>query len=167
MADPNDVFSFMSNNGVGTKLSLFWIAWAFIAEKADNFQGADRIYNAGFQSNAEPRALLSQRYQQFQRRVTRKYLSAMDDEYGLAAPPATVKAPLIPESSKLSKISQPTSNAPAFDIFVESTDAVESSAPKFPKKNRSFLENEAQRVKENQGEIKHFYDFSFLLYSYT
>jgi hypothetical protein len=44
---PGEVFSFMQANKIGTKLSLFWIAWAFVVEKLGNFAMTDKIFQKG------------------------------------------------------------------------------------------------------------------------
>ena len=33
----------MNTNKIGEKVALFWIAWGFIAEKAENFKLADQV----------------------------------------------------------------------------------------------------------------------------
>jgi hypothetical protein len=119
VSDPNDVFSFMQSNNVGTKLALYWIAWAFIAEKGQNYQFADRIFQNGQNMNAEPKSLLSQRYQQFQRRVTRKYLTAMEngetfDPLPSSKPASTSTIP-VPNSVPIS--CPPPLSQPSFAVF--------------------------------------------------
>jgi len=37
----------MQSNKIGGKCSLFWIAWAFVAEKAANFKLTDQIFQKG------------------------------------------------------------------------------------------------------------------------
>jgi hypothetical protein len=44
---PGEIFSFMQSNKIGEKCSLFWIAWAFVAEKAENFNLTDQIFQKG------------------------------------------------------------------------------------------------------------------------
>lgn len=34
MANSDEIFKFMHKNKVGLKVALFWVAWAFVAEKA-------------------------------------------------------------------------------------------------------------------------------------
>lgn len=166
VSDPNDVFSFMQSNSVGVKLSLFWIAWAFVAEKSQNYQLADRIFQNGQCENAEPKSLLAQRYQQFQRRITRKYLTAMENGETFAplnsmssVTPATATA-FVPSSKPvLSSIPVATSssNASSFAVFTDFDDNSNSLLPatSLPKKQqRSFLANENQRLKENIGMVE-------------
>jgi hypothetical protein len=46
----------MSTNKIGEKVALFWIAWAFVAEKANNFKLTDQIFQKGirrFDVNAQ------------------------------------------------------------------------------------------------------------------
>ena len=35
---PGEIFSFMQSNKIGETVALFWVAWAFVAEKAENFK---------------------------------------------------------------------------------------------------------------------------------
>ena len=52
---PGEIFSYMASNKIGEKTSLFWIAWAFVAEKMENFPLADQIFQKGMKKNAEPK----------------------------------------------------------------------------------------------------------------
>ena len=70
-----EIFSYMQSNKIGTKLSLFWIAWAFITEKLENYKLTDQIFQKGIKKNAEPKDILHKRYQQFQRRLARHYIN--------------------------------------------------------------------------------------------
>jgi hypothetical protein len=44
---PGDIFTYMSTNKVGERLALYWIAWAYVAEKAQNYKLADQIFQKG------------------------------------------------------------------------------------------------------------------------
>jgi hypothetical protein len=44
---PGEIFSFMQSNKIGERCALFWIAWAFVAEKAENFNLTDQIFQKG------------------------------------------------------------------------------------------------------------------------
>jgi hypothetical protein len=37
----------MQANKIGTKLSLFWIAWAFVVEKLGNYAMTDKVFQKG------------------------------------------------------------------------------------------------------------------------
>jgi hypothetical protein len=37
----------MNKNGIGERLALFWVAWAYVAEKAQNYKLADQIFQKG------------------------------------------------------------------------------------------------------------------------
>ena len=76
---PNEIFAFMNSNKIGDKISLFWIAWAFVAEKNDNFKLTDQIFQKGLRHLAEPRDILQKRYQQFQRRLARHYINQSEN----------------------------------------------------------------------------------------
>jgi len=51
----------MQSNGIGEKAALFWIAWAFVAEKAGNMKMADQIFQKGTRRLAEPKDMLAKR----------------------------------------------------------------------------------------------------------
>jgi len=93
---PGEIFSFMQSNKIGERVALFWIAWAFVAEKAENFKLTDQIFQKGLQkvstlkererhdealiSRARgEKELLSKRYHQFQRRLARHYINQASD----------------------------------------------------------------------------------------
>lgn len=65
----------MNSNKIGEKNALFWMAWAYVAEKASNFKLTDQIYQKGIRKLAAPKELLQKRYQEFQRRLARHYIN--------------------------------------------------------------------------------------------
>jgi hypothetical protein len=87
----------MNKNGIGERLALFWVAWAYVAEKAQNYKLADQIFQkgtnrlflsphtsfllivcplrVGTRRQAEPKELMAKRYKQFQRRMARLFLN--------------------------------------------------------------------------------------------
>ena len=83
---PGEVFSFMQANKIGTKVALFWIAWAFVAEKLKNFGLTDKIFQKGIKMQAEPKDVMAKRYQQFQRRLARHYINMSQSEDGMTGP---------------------------------------------------------------------------------
>ena len=44
---PGEIFTYLQLKGIGERLALFWIAWAFVAEKALNYKLADQIFQKG------------------------------------------------------------------------------------------------------------------------
>ena len=84
---PGEVFSFMQANKIGVRVALFWIAWAFVAEKLKNFGLTDKIFQKGIKMQAEPKDVMAKRYQQFQRRLARHYINMAEDEGD--APPSS------------------------------------------------------------------------------
>lgn len=44
---PGEVFSHMNTQLIGQKTALFWIAWAYVAERAQNYKLADQIFQKG------------------------------------------------------------------------------------------------------------------------
>jgi hypothetical protein len=45
--NPGEIFQFMHSNKIGDKSAIFWISWAFTAEKAQNFTLTDQIFQKG------------------------------------------------------------------------------------------------------------------------
>ena len=84
--DPGQIFKFLHQQKVGQNTALFWTAWAFVAEKANDFPFAEQVYKKGISKNAQPIDLLKTRHQQFQRRMSRHWLNSsqanahLDDE---------------------------------------------------------------------------------------
>jgi hypothetical protein len=152
---PSEVFAFMSANKVGEKVALFWIAWAFVEEKNGNIKVADQTYVKGLRYLAEPRDLLNKRYHQFQRRMTRKYLSADEQEisdttnkpsesrlFGGFSGGSSFKT----SSSNSNKTISSISNVP-FAIFDDKMQETESQVNAI----WPSLGTEAERRKENDG----------------
>ena len=85
--DPNQVFKYLHQQKIGGQTALFWIAWAFVAEKESDFPFAEQIFKKGISKKAEPLQMLKLRHQQFQRRMSRHWLNSsktndqLNDEY--------------------------------------------------------------------------------------
>ena len=84
--EPGQVFKYLHQQKVGAKTALFWVAWAYVAEKDNDFPFAEQIYKKGLSKEAQPINVLKIRHKQFQRRMSRHWLSASQrndtgDEY--------------------------------------------------------------------------------------
>jgi hypothetical protein len=75
-SNPSEVFKLMSKSKVGTKVSLFWVAWAWVAEKSQDFPFTEKIFQKALSVGAEPRQFLEERQRQFLRRMSRHWLDA-------------------------------------------------------------------------------------------
>jgi len=64
---------------VGTKVSLFWNAWAWTAEKAGDFAFAEKIFMKAMKKEAKPIDDIKKRHRMFQRRMSRHFLNNNDD----------------------------------------------------------------------------------------
>jgi hypothetical protein len=76
--DPGQVFKYLHQQKVGSYTALFWIAWAFVAEKDGDFPFAEQVFKKGISKNAEPTQMLKIRHQQFQRRMSRHWLNSSE-----------------------------------------------------------------------------------------
>ena len=65
MRTPSEIFGFMQTNKIGEKVALFWVAWAFVAEKAEKYDVTEQIFRKGIKKMAEPKDLLQNRFNQF------------------------------------------------------------------------------------------------------
>lgn len=101
---PGEIFSYMQSNKIGEKVAVFWIGWAFVAEKAENFKLADQIFQKGLRRKTEPKTLLQSRYQQFQRRMARHFISRAEGGELNIQEDETVSKP--PTRAALQSISQ-------------------------------------------------------------
>ena len=84
--EPGQVFKYLHQQRVGQKTALFWVAWAFVAEKGGDFPFAEHIYKKGISKDAQPMNMLQMRHKQFQRRMSRHWLNSSQrndqlDEY--------------------------------------------------------------------------------------
>jgi hypothetical protein len=61
---------------IGAKTALYWVAWAWVAEKDGDFAFADKIFKKALSKGAEPINILEERHRQFQRRMSRHWLNA-------------------------------------------------------------------------------------------
>ena len=61
---------------VGTLTALFWVAWAWVAEKQSDFQFTEKIFQKALSVGAEPKKFLEERQKQFLRRMSRHWLNA-------------------------------------------------------------------------------------------
>jgi hypothetical protein len=76
--DPGQVFKYLHQQKVGSYTALFWIAWAFVAEKDGDFPFAEQVFKKGISKNAQPTQMLKIRHQQFQRRMSRHWLNSSE-----------------------------------------------------------------------------------------
>jgi len=74
--DPHEQFKFFHNHKIGSEVAIFWLAWAWVAEKKKDFQFADKIFRKAVQKKAQPIKTVNERYKQFQRRMSRHWLNA-------------------------------------------------------------------------------------------
>ena len=85
--EPGAIFKYLHQQKVGSRTALFWIAWAFVAEKDNDFPFAEQVFKKGISKNAKPLHMLKVRHKQFQRRMSRHWLNSskmndhLNDEY--------------------------------------------------------------------------------------
>ncbi|KAK3089597.1 hypothetical protein FSP39_004898 [Pinctada imbricata] len=69
--DPHEIYQFMYDQNIGTKLTLLYEAWATCAEIAGFHKKANAIYQFGVENGAQPYDLLNRRQEEFQKRIIR------------------------------------------------------------------------------------------------
>jgi checkpoint serine/threonine-protein kinase len=74
-SDAEEIFRFLQARKIGSATAIFWLAWAFLAEKQEKFALAEKIFTKGMSKNAKPLHILQQRHRQFQRRMARHFLN--------------------------------------------------------------------------------------------
>lgn len=55
VGNPGDIFRHLHKARVGRSLALFWVAWAWVAEKSGDFKFADKLYAQGVTKDAQVR----------------------------------------------------------------------------------------------------------------
>ncbi|XP_036591704.1 mitotic checkpoint serine/threonine-protein kinase BUB1 beta [Trichosurus vulpecula] len=78
--EPLDMYSYLHSQGIGISLAQFYISWAEEYEARENYKKADLIFQEGFQCKAEPLEKLQSHHRQFQFRVSRYTLLALEKE---------------------------------------------------------------------------------------
>ena len=76
---PADVFKYLHQLKVGTLTSLFWSAWAWVAEARGDFDFAEKLFRKGISKGAKPLEILKQRHKQFQRRFAKHLLKEQEE----------------------------------------------------------------------------------------
>uniref|UniRef100_A0A8C5ITD5 Mitotic checkpoint serine/threonine-protein kinase BUB1 beta n=1 Tax=Junco hyemalis TaxID=40217 RepID=A0A8C5ITD5_JUNHY len=77
--EPLDLYSYLWSQEIGTTLAALYITWAEALEARGSFRKADLIFQQGLQRKAEPLDKLQAHHKQFQARVSRQTLLALED----------------------------------------------------------------------------------------
>ncbi|ELK05551.1 Mitotic checkpoint serine/threonine-protein kinase BUB1 beta [Pteropus alecto] len=105
--EPLDMYSYLHNQGIGISLAQFYISWAEEYEARENFKKADMIFQDGIQQKAEPLERLQSQHRQFQARVTRQTLMALEKEeeevFGASVPQRSTLAELKSKGKKTAR----------------------------------------------------------------
>ena len=72
---PGDVFKYLHQHKIGSRVALFWVAWAWVAESKGEFAFAEKVFTKGINKGAHPASTLQQRHKQFQRRMNRRLIN--------------------------------------------------------------------------------------------
>ncbi|XP_039562496.1 mitotic checkpoint serine/threonine-protein kinase BUB1 beta [Passer montanus] len=77
--EPLDLYSYLHSQDIGTTLAPLYITWAEAHEARGSFRKADLIFQEGLQRKAEPLDKLQAHHKQFQARVSRQTLLALEE----------------------------------------------------------------------------------------
>ncbi|NXL23931.1 BUB1B kinase, partial [Setophaga kirtlandii] len=175
--EPLDLYSYLHSQEIGTTLAPLYITWAEALEARGSFRKADLIFQEGLQRKAEPLDKLQAHHKQFQARVSRQTLLALEDSpdgdnmglLEIAEPQRSsladlkgrgkkkVRAPISrvgdavkvmnPNRSSQPQTSLQLPNAPSFAVFDESS----VSGPEIPTLTaQSWPAPPVPRAKENE-----------------
>ena len=92
--NPQNIYSYMKTEGLGTKCAAFYIAWAEELETYDMFTKAAAIYQLGHENNAEPFSLLQKMRNAFEMRAARDALKETEVDISKSSPSFTTPAPV-------------------------------------------------------------------------
>lgn len=98
LPDPDDVFKFLKERGIGQGHALFYEAHAVLLERRGAFAAADGVYQQGVNRGAEPLDRLKAKHEGFQHRMTRRIQRKAAEQ---AAAPSAVDPPAHPERQSL------------------------------------------------------------------
>ncbi|XP_064281701.1 mitotic checkpoint serine/threonine-protein kinase BUB1 beta isoform X5 [Passer domesticus] len=175
--EPLDLYSYLHSQDIGTTLAPLYITWAEAHEARGSFRKADLIFQEGLQRKAEPLDKLQAHHKQFQARVSRQTLLALEESpdgddmglLGIAEPQRSsladlkgrgkkkVRAPisrvgdavkaLNPNRSCQPQASLQLPNTPSFAVFDENS----VSGPEIPTLTaQSWPAPPVPRAKENE-----------------
>uniref|UniRef100_A0A2I3HM66 BUB1 mitotic checkpoint serine/threonine kinase B n=1 Tax=Nomascus leucogenys TaxID=61853 RepID=A0A2I3HM66_NOMLE len=136
--EPLDMYSYLHNQGIGVSLAQFYISWAEEYEARENFRKADAIFQEGIQQKAEPLERLQSQHRQFQARVSRQTLLALEKEEE-----EEVFESSVPQRSTLAELKskgKKTARAPIIRI---------GGALKAPSQNRGLQNPFPQQMQSN------------------
>ncbi|VFV23284.1 mitotic checkpoint [Lynx pardinus] len=136
--EPLDMYSYLHNQGIGVSLAQFYISWAEEYEARENFKKADKIFQEGIQQKAEPLERLQSQHRQFQARVSRQTVLALEKEeeeevFGSSVPQRSTLAELKSKGKK-------TARAPISRV---------GGALKAPNQNRGLQNPVPQQMQSN------------------
>ncbi|KAG8514557.1 Mitotic checkpoint serine/threonine-protein kinase BUB1 beta, partial [Galemys pyrenaicus] len=137
-SEPLDMYNYLHNQGIGVSLAQFYISWAEEYEARENFKKADMIFQEGIQQKAEPLEKLHSQHRQFQARVSRQTVLALDNKeedevFGSSVPQRSTLAELKSKGKK-------TARAPISRV---------GGALKAPCQNRGLQNSIPQRMQSN------------------
>nr|XP_012621847.1 mitotic checkpoint serine/threonine-protein kinase BUB1 beta isoform X1 [Microcebus murinus] len=136
--EPLDMYNYLHNQGIGVSLAQFYISWAEEYEARENFKKADMIFQEGLQRKAEPLERLQSQHRQFQARVSRQTLLALEKEeeeevFGSSVPQRSTLAELKSRGKK-------TARAPISRV---------GAALKVPSQSRGLQNQVSQQMQSN------------------
>ncbi|XP_045672239.1 mitotic checkpoint serine/threonine-protein kinase BUB1 beta isoform X2 [Ursus americanus] len=136
--EPLDMYSYLHSQGIGVSLAQFYISWAEEYEARENFKKADKIFQEGIQQKAEPLDRLQSQHRQFQARVSRQTVLALEKEeeeevFGSSVPQRSTLAELKSKGKK-------TARAPISRV---------GGALKAPNQNRGLQNPVPQQMQSN------------------
>ena len=75
---PMEIFKYFYDEKVGLNCAVYWVAWAWTAEKREEFKTAEKIFQRALSTDkgyhVKPLNFVEIRYKQFQRRMSRYWL---------------------------------------------------------------------------------------------
>ncbi len=74
-SNPHEQFKYYHKSKLGERVAIFWLAWAWVAEKKGDFPFADKLFRKAKEKKAKPGKIVEERYKQFQRRMSRHWLN--------------------------------------------------------------------------------------------
>ncbi|GLI67253.1 hypothetical protein VaNZ11_011435 [Volvox africanus] len=96
LPDPDDVFMFLKEKGIGRDFALYYEAYATHFELKGNFQAADAVYLDGIQRGVKQLERLKQKHTAFQQRMAQRIQRRIRDEHVMGPPPEEpVRASLV------------------------------------------------------------------------
>jgi len=158
VAEPEEIFTFLKSNKIGTQFALFYLGWSMVLETRKKLEQAEQVLAYGIRRNASPIEDLESAIARLRKRTVASIVKNKKSADESKAQPTRAafsrigpaSGPASPQRLQVKSARPVGSNAPKFNVFpdtAEPTVPLEENKPKLSVWND--FGTQKQRNKEN------------------